>query len=81
VNINYKVIPHIDGRTAIRQLTSRKLADVNVHECWAGPCTVELRPNAQAPVHKLPVREMGDGYFWCADFTLVAGTIIHDYLK
>ncbi len=81
VNINYKVIPHIDGRVAIRQLTSRKLADVNVHECWAGPCTVELRPNAQAPVHKLPVREMGDGYFWRPDFTLVAGTIIHDYLK
>ena len=81
VNINYKVIPHIDGRPAIRQLTSRKLADVKVHECWAGPCTIELRPNAQAPVHTLPVKEMGDGYFWRADFTLVAGTIIHDYLK
>jgi len=81
VNINYKVIPHIDGRAAIRQLTSRLLTDVSVHECWAGPCTVELRPNAQAPVHKLPVKEMGDGYFWQADFTLVSGTIIHDYLK
>jgi len=81
VNINYKVIPHIDGRLAIRQLTSRKLADVTIHECWAGPCTIELRPNAQAPVHKLPVKEMGDGYFWRADFTLVQGSIIHDYLK
>ncbi len=81
VNINYKVIPHIDGQPAIRQLTSRKLSDVKVHECWAGPCTVELRPNAQAPVHTLPVKEMGEGYFWRADFTLVVGTIIHDYLK
>lgn len=81
VNINYKVIPHIDGRPAIRQLTSRLLTDVRVHECWTAPCTVELRPNAQAPIYKLPVKEMGEGYFWRADFTLVPGTIIHDYLK
>ena len=81
VNINYKVIPHIDGRPAIRQLTSRLLTDVRVHECWTAPCTVELRPNAHAPIYKLPVKEMGEGYFWRADFTLVPGTIIHDYLK
>lgn len=79
-NLNYKVIPNIDGTTALRQLTSRKLADVKVHECWTGPCTVELRPNAQAPVYKLPVLEMGEGYYWRADFTLVAGEVIHNYL-
>ena len=78
--LNYKVIPHIDGRLAVRQLTSRKLADVHIHECWTGPCTVELRPNIQAPLYKLPVQEMGIGYFWKADFTLVPGEIIHDYL-
>lgn len=80
-NLNYKVIPNIDGTAALRQITSRKLADVTVHECWTGPCTVELRPNAQAPVHKLPVREMADGYYWRADFTLVRGEVVHDYLK
>lgn len=80
VNLNYKVIPHIDGRPAVRQITSRTLADVKVHECWTGPCTVELRPNAQAPIHRLPVREMLDGFHWRAEFTLVAGSIIHDYL-
>ncbi|MGI8906468.1 MAG: acetoacetate decarboxylase [Candidatus Sumerlaeaceae bacterium] len=79
-NINYKVIPSIDGRTAVRQLTSRKLADVQVHECWTGPCTAELRANAQAPVYKLPVVEMSDGFYWRADFTLVCGEVIHDYL-
>jgi acetoacetate decarboxylase len=79
-NLNYKVISHIDGRIAIRQITSRKLADVTVHECWTGPCTVELRANIQAPVFKLPVREMGNGYFWKADFTLVKGEVVHDYL-
>ncbi|MGV8986035.1 MAG: acetoacetate decarboxylase [Cypionkella sp.] len=79
-NLNLKVVDHIDGSPAIRQLTSRKLADLKVHECWRGPCTVELRPNAQAPVHRLPVREMLDGFFWSAEFTLVPGVVLHDYL-
>jgi acetoacetate decarboxylase len=79
-NINYKLIPHIDGRPAIRQLTARRLSDVRVHECWTAPCTVELRPNAQAPVWRLPVLEPLDGFFWRADFTLVAGRVLHDYL-
>ena len=80
-NINYKVIPHIDGTPAIRQLTARRLAEVDVHECWTGPCTVELRPNAQAPVWRLPVVEPLDGFFWRASFTLVAGRVLHDYLE
>ncbi len=61
-NLNLKVIDHIDGRPAIRQITSRKLTDVRVHECWVGPCTVELRPNAQAPVFRLPVLEPLEAY-------------------
>jgi acetoacetate decarboxylase len=81
VNMNLKAVDHIDGTPAIRQLTSRKLADVTVHECWSGPCSVELRANVQAPVFRLPVREMLDGFYWRADFTLVPGTIIHDYLE
>ncbi len=80
-NLNLKAVDHIDGTPAIRQLTSRSLADVKVSECWRGPCTVELRPNAQAPVHRLPVREMLDGFFWSAGFTLVPGEVIYDYLN
>lgn len=80
-NLNLKAIDHIDGTPAIRQITSRQLADVQVTECWRGPCTVELRPNAQAPLHRLPVMEMLDGYYWKASFTLVPGVILHDYLK
>jgi acetoacetate decarboxylase len=79
-NINYKLIPSIDGTPAIRQLTARRLTDVEVKECWIGPCTVELRPNAQAPVWRLPVIEPLEGFFWRADFTLVAGRVVHDYL-
>jgi acetoacetate decarboxylase len=79
-NINLKAIDHIDGRPAIRQLTSRRLADVKVHECWKGPCSVELRANVQAPVFRLPVLEPLTGFYWRADFTLVQGTILYDYL-
>ena len=79
-NINLKAVDHIDGTPAIRCLTSRRLADVVVHECWGAPCTVELRPNAQAPVYRLPVIEMLDGLHWRADFTLVEGRVVHDYL-
>lgn len=80
LNLNLKAVNHIDGRPAIRQLTSRRLSDVKVHECWRGPCTVELRPNVQAPVYKLPVRDMLEAFYWRADFTLVPGQIIYDYL-
>ena len=57
-NLNLKVITGVDGRIAIRQLTARQFENVRIHECWSGPATVELRPNAQAPVYRLPVREM-----------------------
>ncbi len=80
-NINLKAIDHIDGSPAIRQLTSRSLTDVKVSQCWRGPSTTELRPNAQAPVHRLPVREMLDGFYWEAEFTLVAGEVLLDYLQ
>ena len=80
-NLNLKAVDHIDGTAAIRQVTSRRLTDVTVHEAWTGPCTVELRPNAQVPVFRLPVLEPLDGFYWRADFTLVAGEVIHDYLE
>jgi acetoacetate decarboxylase len=80
-NLNLKAINHIDGSPAIRQITSRKLTDVVVHECWVGPATVELRPNAQAPVFRLPVIEPLEAFYWRADFTLVSGEVVHDYLQ
>jgi acetoacetate decarboxylase len=81
LNLNLKAVDHIDGRPAIRQLTSRRLADLQVRECWSGPCSVELRPNVQAPVFRLPVLEPLDGFYWRADFTLVEGRVIYDYLE
>lgn len=81
LNLNLKAIDHIDGRAAIRQLTARQLTKVKIYECWRGACTVELRPHIQAPLWRLPVLEPLEGFFWRADFTLVAGQIVHDYLS
>ncbi len=80
-NLNLKAIDHIDARAAVRQITSRRLTDVHVHEAWCGACTLELRANAQLPVFRLPVVEPLEGFFWRADFTLVAGDIVYDYLE
>jgi acetoacetate decarboxylase len=79
-NINLKVIPNVDGTTAVRQLTARAFQDVRVHECWRGPATMELRPNAQAPVYRLPVRDVLEGFYWRVSFVLPFGDVIHDYL-
>jgi acetoacetate decarboxylase len=76
-NLNLKAIPAVDGSgAAVRELTARTLEDVVVHEVWAGPGTVELRPNAQAPVHLLPVEEVVEAFYWRADFTLVYGRVL-----
>ena len=79
-NINFKVINHIDGRPAIKQLTARDLTDFTVHECWEGPCTAEIRPSATAPLYRLPALTFLEGFYWRTDFRLVGGTILHDYL-
>jgi acetoacetate decarboxylase len=77
-NINLKTITSVEGGDAIRQLTAREFADVTVHELWQGPGTVELRPNAQAPVHLLPVLEVETAFHWRVDFTLVYGRVLEE---
>ena len=49
-----------------------------MHEVWRGPGTVELRPNAQAPVHLLPVLEVEEAFHWRVDFTLTYGRVLED---
>lgn len=76
-NINVKMIPAVDGQGAsVREITARTFADVEIHEVWVGHATLELRPNAQAPVYLLPVEEVVEGYYWRADFSLVYGTVL-----
>jgi acetoacetate decarboxylase len=78
-NINLKVIPQIDGTTGLRQLTARDLTDIDVTGCWSGPATARIEPNAQAALYRLPVVRQLEGYYWCGDFSLVGGVVLHDY--
>lgn len=80
-NINLKVVPNIDGTPAIKQLAARTFVDVHIREVWKGPGTIEIRPNAQAPVYNLPAKEFVIGFYWIGDFTLPYGEVIYDYLK
>lgn len=75
-NINLKVVAGVDGGVSVRELTARTFADVVVHEVWLGSGTVELRPNAQAPVYLLPVLEVVAATYWRADFSLVDGVVL-----
>ncbi len=76
-----KVLPHIDATTAVRQITTRDFVDIEMAGCWAGQSTTEIRPHAQVPLFRLPVLEHLEGYYWRADFSLVGGVVLHDYLK
>lgn len=78
-NVNFKVIPSADTSSGIRELTVRSLSDVVLHEAWSGPGTVELRPHALVPVHRLPVREVVGAFYWHCDFTLGPADVLHTY--
>lgn len=78
-NINVKIIPQIDGAPGLRQLTARDLADIEVSECWTGPGTARVEPNAQAPLYRLPVLEQLEGFYWLGEFSLVGGVVLHEY--
>lgn len=79
LNINLRVLPDEDGRFR-RELVARRFTDVVAHEAWQGPATLELRPNAQAPLHLLPVRQVRLGLHRIVDLTLPPGTIVHRYV-
>lgn len=80
-NINHKLIRNIDGTEGINQITSRILSDVVIKECWKGPATLTLEPNINAPLYRLPVLETLESFYWKADFNLVPGKILFDFLS
>lgn len=80
-NLNLKVVPAVDGSgAALRQLTAREFADVDVHEVRRGPADVEIRPHDLAPLHLLPVREVVEAFHWRVSFTLVYGRVLEELL-
>lgn len=80
-NINHKVIRNIDGTQGINQITARTLSNVIIKGIWSGDVSVELYPNKEAPFHLLPVVKSVKAFYWEADFALVPGVIVRDFLK
>ncbi len=78
MNVNLRVLPE-DGSAVRRELVSRTFADVEQHEAWVGPATLELRPNAQVPVYLLAVREVVLGLHRVLDLSLPPGRVVHRY--
>jgi acetoacetate decarboxylase len=77
-NVNLRVLPVDDGEFR-RELITRQFEDVVLHESWVGAATVELRPNAQVPVHLLPVGEIVLGLHRIMDLTLPPARVVHRY--
>lgn len=78
LNVNLLILP--DGGTRYRRrLMARRFGAVVEHEAWTGPATIELRPNAQVPVHRLAAREIVLGLHRMVDLTLLPGDVVHDY--
>jgi acetoacetate decarboxylase len=78
LNVNLRVRQEEAGRIS-RELVARSFADVVEHEAWTGPGTLELRPNAQLPVHRLAVGEVVLALHRMLDLTLAPGTVVHTY--
>jgi acetoacetate decarboxylase len=78
LNVNLRVVPDGEGGYR-RELLGREFQDVAVREAWTGPATLELRPNAQAPVHLLPVSDVVLGLHRMLDLTLPPGRPLHRY--
>jgi acetoacetate decarboxylase len=78
LNVNLRIRQEEDGVVS-RELVGRRFADVVEHEAWTGPATLELRPNAQVPVHRLRVGEVVLGLHRVIDLTLAPARVVHRY--
>jgi acetoacetate decarboxylase len=79
-NFLLKIIPHVDCTPRICELVEFQLEDINVHWAFSGPCGLDLRHHALAPVADLPVKQMVSAVHFKADLTLGMGKVVHDYL-
>ncbi len=79
--VNFKLIPDIDGSPAIAQLVGYNLTDIQVKGGWSGRARLHLVSHVNAPVADLPVRKVLGGLHFIADLTLPYGRVLHDYLK
>ena len=78
LNVNLR-IQHEEAAVVSRSLVARTFDDVVEHEAWTAPGTIELRANAQLPVHVLAVREVVLALHRTVDLTLAPGSVVHRY--
>jgi len=56
--VNFKLIPGVDGKAEICQLVAYNLIEISVKGSWIGPARLHLVPHVNAPVADLPVRKV-----------------------
>jgi acetoacetate decarboxylase len=78
LNVNLRIRQEA-GLDFSRELIVRPFEDVELREAWTGPGTLELRPNAQVPVHLLAVRRVELALHRMLDITLAPATVVHRY--
>jgi acetoacetate decarboxylase len=81
LNLLFKIIPHVDGKTRVCELVRFHLEDITVKGAWTGPAALDLHSHALAPVAELPVLQVLSAKHFVADLTLGLGTVVHDYLS
>lgn len=79
--VNLKVIPSVNNAAPpdVMQLTSTTLTNIAVRLAFKGRAMLELGASPADPFNAIPVREVGEGFYYNADFTLGDGVVIHDY--
>jgi acetoacetate decarboxylase len=65
--VNFKLIPDVDGQPALCQLVAYNLTDIQVKGAWRSPARLHLIPHVNAPVADLPVRRILQGTHLIAD--------------
>jgi len=80
-SIFLKIIPDVDGKPLIQQLTFLPSAtlDRKVYETWRGPATISFEESPSDPIYRLrPVKILG-GAFQRVEFWIRAGKVLHKY--
>ena len=80
-HINLRIIPNVDGKPLIQELTLTHFGpeDSKVYEAWRGPATISFEESPSDPIYKLkPVKILG-GVFQRADIWLRAGQVLYKY--
>jgi acetoacetate decarboxylase len=80
-SIFLKIIPDVDGKPLVQQLTFLPSAtlDKKVYETWRGPATISFEESPSDPIYKLkPIKILG-GAYQRVEFWIRAGKVLYKY--